>query len=681
MTNDRPDILGMRFLNTSQDAFFTSLPLAPGLTVLQGQNGSGKSTVLHHLRGALTGQATRFPTELYVRGLPTVSTSSWEPGLPEGTLLTPQDPGVWDAAYEILRSAEQFLDGRWWSYSRADLEDLLSRSLFCVKPVGGPGQPTWEVWLAAPTDHPILADQAAQLDVLAAQVRALRAEVMLQGTESVPEGWTVADVVFEHLGGADLALAIERSPLFALWLDFLGGVSGLAWPSRLVLATGDWYPHDGMPIPFARLGVTHALDFPQPDIEFSTERANRLLGKALGPPTPDTSTDRIAADLVTHAQQLSTHANTVLDSLLLDPPTLQATVSPFSRWLTDKPVAWKAQDGADNRPRDPHEMSTAQSRWSLFSACQASIVRSPRGTSGLPRVTVIDEPEAALHRTAESHNADGLAQFITEGAQRFGDRLVVATHSPHLIDLPGAHVFVVNRGTVAPYTGLEELGHRPSAMLDITRTILLVEGVHDDAVLHHLIGDDLRAGHVLVLPLHGGKRLAGTVDSQILFRSGSYNVVALLDNLDPEHLEHSWLTALALAALGDDYVTSLRTAFPRNSEDAFMRQWLIESLKANREHLITPRSLRKGDIIEYLPITALVAPAAGQGKSWDDLRAEHAEALMRRDGAAKDFKQWIRMTYKVGITDEEVDAGAASMDEVPDEFVELGKLLRAMPRL
>ncbi len=679
MTNDRPDILGMRFLNTTRDAFFTSLPLAAGLTVLQGQNGSGKSTVLDHLRAALTGQAPRFPVELYTRGLPTTSTSAWEPGLPAGALLTAQDPGIWDTAYEILGSAAQYLDGRQWQYTRADLEDLLSGSLFCLKPVGSPAQPTWEVWLAAPIDHPILAAQAAALDALAAQVRALRAEALLAGTDSLPEGWTVTDVVHDHLGGADLAHAIESSPLFALWVDFLGS-NGPVWPSRLVLATGHWYPHDGLPIPFARLGTTPCLDFPQPDIEFSTERANRLLGQALGSPAPDVPADQMTAELQTHAHQISAHANTLLDSLLLDPPTLQATVAPFTRWLTDTPVTWKAQDGTDDRPRDPHEMSTAQSRWALFSACQASTARSPRGASGLPRVTVIDEPEAALHRTAEAHNATGLAQFITDGAHRFGDRLVVATHSPHLLDLPGAHVFVVNNGVVAPYTGLEDLGHRPSAMLDITRTILLVEGVHDDAVLQHLIGDDLRAGHVLVVPLHGGKRLAGTVDSQMLFRSGSYNVVALLDNLDQEHVEQSWLTALALAALGEDYVSSLRDAFPRDNEDAFLRQWLIESLQANREHLITPRSLRKGDIIEYLPIASLVAPAADQGRSWEDLRSEHAEARTRKGGAPSDFKQWVRQTYNVRLSDYEISAAAASMDEVPDEFVELGHLLRAMPR-
>lgn len=101
-----------------------------------------------------------------------------------------------------------------------------------------------------------------------------------------------------------------------------------------------------------------------------------------------------------------------------------------------------------------------------------------------------------------------------------------------------------------------------------------------------------------------------------------------------------------------------RDAFPRDNEDAFLRQWLIE----------------------YLPIASLVAPAADQGRSWEDLRSEHAEARTRKGGAPSDFKQWVRQTYNVRLSDYEISAAAASMDEVPDEFVELGHLLRAMPR-
>jgi len=198
----------------------------------------------------------------------------------------------------------------------------------------------------------------------------------------------------------------------------------------------------------------------------------------------------------------------------------------------------------------------------------------------------------------------------------------------------------------------------------------LVEGVHDRDVLEALIGDSLRRANVMVIPLHGGRKLAETVDTQVLFTYTDARVVALLDNLSAAQLDDAWRSALAMGS-PNDAVGSLRTSLPGNNEIRFIRQWLINALERGVAHRVSPWALSKGDIIEYLPIESLVPPAHQRGMTWDDLRSEQFKQTRTHDN----FKPWLRKRYGVAISDDDVKQSATQMDSIPEEFTMLAEML------
>jgi hypothetical protein len=148
--------------------------------------------------------------------------------------------------------------------------------------------------------------------------------------------------------------------------------------------------------------------------------------------------------------QIRDLANDLLTGFLLDPPRLQYrfSVEPVDV-VGGTTFSWTTSDGIPLRG-----LSKAEKSWVTLSLRLAILaLTGGNPLQGFPTPTahdlrlanntfvIVDEPEAALHRAAEAHMAQGLAAL----ASHSDFYLVVATHSPHILNLTSAHVQRVHR--------------------------------------------------------------------------------------------------------------------------------------------------------------------------------------------------------------------------------------------
>ena len=387
---------------------------------------------------------------------------------------------------------------------------------------------------------------------------------------------------------------------------------------------------------------------------------------------------------------LQDQVNETLRSVLIDAPDALLDVDPAPTPFISKPVAWRF--GRRRLPIDA--LSRAERQWAELAIRESMVLQLSALVFGdAPKravLSVIDEPESALHRAAEAHMARALRNRGDSGMV-----LVVATHSPELLDAPEGWITEVKKhggnwgkSRIEPLRALERedlarLGLLPSDLLRRHRVILLVEGQHEEVLLDAFLADRLRAARVKVVPLHGGKRLAGTVDSQVLFTHTDAHVVALLDNLRAERLASVWEIATGLAVRGDVQaaIEAVVEGIPDNrkrkgDEAGYMRGWLTRALQEGLTSRATPYALSEADIIRYLPVSSF-APGAD---SWSDLERRHNEerAAARPDRMPpSDFKAWLADRFKITITPGLLRDTATTI-ETPRDFERLMKTLEAI---
>ena len=209
----------------------------------------------------------------------------------------------------------------------------------------------------------------------------------------------------------------------------------------------------------------------------------------------------------------SERANRILGKLLLKPPRLSLVAGEPLDWATGYGPHWESDPGGkiDN-------LSDAEKRWSRIAIALASHhlplrnfhdlgISSAGATLTRPApFLLLDEPERGLHRAAEAHLADGLL-----GLARTDEvRLIIATHSPTLLDAGQGQIVELKKrpnggiGELAELTSAEidelrSFGLQPSSLLYLDRGYLLVEGVHDKAILEGWFAEELKALRVSVL--------------------------------------------------------------------------------------------------------------------------------------------------------------------------------------
>lgn len=676
-----------------------ALHFRPGMTVLYGRNGAGKSTVINALRSALTGVRASIPVELYVR-LPTESRDFGVEGqsrrhvYPRLPIETKRSMNGVPLDLEALLSAAQYdWSTRCDAADRSLAEAAVRSDRLAVIPVGSEGAPQWQVWLAADPYRPEMRPWVE------------RSKARLLASDKAYQDWA------EHDEDDDLREQFDDTiwelvsdPLFSIaWtrpgdepitrFDYLDDMRQRQ--ETLGIPTG---PHDGLPIPVARLATSERLDWPRPLFEVEEGVLQAMLDHARTRTEYGHGTSELPT-IAKRTQHIEADARTFYPLMLGDCPALWVADGRYATWRSAGQYSWAAGPVGSFRPM--RHLSAAENRWARFAAMLATGLDGPPivdFTTPRPewpesldedaaRVLILDEPELHLHRSAEHHMAEGLRTLAHDTV----DYVFVATHAPDLLNVPGVNLYWVTNGTLKEFTGatlqdLDALGLNPSDLLSITRVVVLVEGHHDQLVLERLIGDRLRRAHAHLIPLDGGSRLADVVDSQILFDFTQAHVIGLLDNLDPTVARDAYLEAerLLLEEGPSSAIAVIDRLIPgrKSSEFVYLNKWLKRALTRQDGFpysRFTPWGLTKPDIIDYLPVQQFVPNA----ESWDALHRTHQELLDSGQTKIGNFKKWAEKTHNTDFTDARINTAIASMDYIPEEFIALAdeceRVARAAP--
>jgi hypothetical protein len=167
------------------------------------------------------------------------------------------------------------------------------------------------------------------------------------------------------------------------------------------------------------------------------------------------------------------------------------------------------------------------------------------GREARPAIRILDEPEAHLHPSAQRRIAEALT-----GLKSRGQNIVLASHSPHFLDLPGwslVHAQRTSEGVTFSRLQLGDLHARRAlaGQMGLTRgelltrvnLLLVVEGQHDQRLLEAFFADDLEEGGVAILSMHGTNNLLATAQMSFVERFMDVPMAVLLDHTDVERLE------------------------------------------------------------------------------------------------------------------------------------------------
>ncbi|MEU1955678.1 ATP-dependent nuclease [Nocardia rhamnosiphila] len=155
----------------------------------------------------------------------------------------------------------------------------------------------------------------------------------------------------------------------------------------------------------------------------------------------------------------------------------------------------------------------------------------------------LDEPEVHLHLTAQQDVVETIGLLVRDSAG-----VLVATHALPFIDAPPGSATVhtlVNLGgrtSMSHGSGLrslisraDELGIAPSALAQIYRGVLLVEGINDVEVVARYGGVDLDGERVLVIPIQGHFGIVNLAEAEFLHALG-IPLYVLLDHVRRDDL-------------------------------------------------------------------------------------------------------------------------------------------------
>jgi len=367
------------------------------------------------------------------------------------------------------------------------------------------------------------------------------------------------------------------------------------------------------------------------------------------------------------AREWSERASKLLSSVLPGSPELTCVSGNAVDWLRGDGPKWLL----GGRPLE--DASKAQLRW-------VSLVIGAV-TDGPSDVLLIDEPESGLHRTAERAVSSALS---TVG---FADVVIAATHSPLLIDEPGAHLLRISaeQGAVSwkdeYYDQHLELGILKSDVLANVRLFLLVEGEHEKVVFDVLFGSRLRALGVRIIAMRGGAAVSGIIDSQFLFTCTDATIMVLLDNVSAESVQLTWGAARAHAQRGElegarEEVLQWSRQDPamkgRSDERAWLSELMTAALSSGEHERVEVHGLAEPDLIYYVPSESFVG-----NRPWSVVKEKYSQYVAECAEKGKkplSLKPWIEKTYSRDATSPEAfRSAAACMDRgvLPSDITEL----------
>ena len=364
----------------------------------------------------------------------------------------------------------------------------------------------------------------------------------------------------------------------------------------------------------------------------------------------------------------SMEATRFASMLLEHAPRMECRLTPPSRWHREPAVRWIALDTSGHWV-DLDELSSAQQRWAKFS------IRLALGNyrAGVPLVVLLDEPEKALHRTAERHLARGLRQLTDE----FDATVIVATHSPAFLDGSPRQLVHIRRDadgrTVADKmpNNLRErigtLGLDTSDLLQLCRTVVLVEGQHELVIFDELFDSEFREAGAIAFAIRGVTKLASAADAQLMFGYTNARLLVVVDNEDAERVRSIWERACGAADSGADPIPVLSefTKKKKDTEALFLQEFCALAIRERHRGRIGFYTMSLPDIPEYLPVHS-VASGAPPEATWESLHKLH-----RQTAKHIRFKDWMSSEYHADYTEDGLRSAVRSLDHIDAELVGL----------
>jgi len=662
MAENEVDVFGVGILGPPPLGMI-NLELTPGLSVLYGVNGAGKTRVLDAVRAAFrarsdsTLRSGRGAAMLYAR---------WTPDA-DGLVTSRMRAAASDVWKNFnLRSGDDLVDVPEWLFPESEPLDIaagivelesdgnreLAREVVdqqLLVLING------DLWLGAS-----ISDLTPELQRLWNSNRTMARRTIELATK--PEEARAEQALRYAVGELE-----PDSPPFML---------RAAWEVELNSADA---PPPWVPLPIVSLGPYYgsfgeALSDAAFDAEEQTVSYLRSVGMPLShPPTyrslltgsdlEGVTVDQEVCELAVH---LSARASDLAAMLMLDGPVLRCDLRDPNDWALGRTVEWQAYDSPSMVWVKLEDLSRAQQRWA-FVAIQIALREGARERIS---VIVLDEPEEALHARAERHLIAGLEQLSAETSVP----VVVASHSADALRSPKAkllHVSRDGRGLTrvdilrsAARDTIDELGLDPIDVLQLVRVFVVVEGHHDKLILDSLLRDELHRLRAELLPARGASQIATITDSQLIFDYTSASALVLVDNASADDVRAVWDDARELARNSDTAGArkALDQGFSRKvAEERFLKEFCWKAIERGQLDRVDVWALQMPDIVMYLPADHLVPSEP----SWEALRERHAAH------SGKDFKSWLVADCDADFSDEALLTAIASMDAIPPEFSEL----------
>lgn len=656
-----------------------AITLGSRLTTIYGLNGAGKSSALKALAATLTGRIDLSHTACDLGGTHLIVECNAEsPELP--ALL-----GLRSLVSLDSTKLSSVVVRRWPDLPGEVLRELCIRPIVALFPCGhGVGQ--WDAWLAFdPDTHPATARLHRELS----EVWGDQAESITELEELIARSDDVRDAVegmFADIGPIHLADTVgpvhtyNRAYLDAFWR---------AGDPPYTKANCLWEPSDdSLPRPLFRIGPTAGLRLSvllEDAVDVSALTAEWARRRALADreahglgaefdPTDDSEEffefEHLHAPWLhdsselEHAEAVTEQVNATYRSLLQAAPELKLVVGSYVDWLAGQPYVWLA----DGRPLAT--LSRAQLRWAQLAI---ALTLNPDYS-----LLLLDEPESSLHRSAEDHMVSGLLNLALRGLP-----IVAATHAPDLLDQADSAVLECRRdqngSVIKPLTEgirerLEDLGLAPSDLLGGLRTVILVEGLHDQVILEAAIGDRLRRAKARIYAARGAKKMGSILEGPFLVEWTNATIIPVLDSDATIDLHYIIDAAPVVAATSG--IAAARTWVLNNFADsstdksAYLSELVMSTVEHPRSGHISPYVMSKKDILEYVDPEALgISP----GQTWQDLRLAADKAGMKNE---MQFKRWLKQ--KRGASLDEVTlarAGRQLAATLPEEFLRLARLV------
>ena len=184
---------------------------------------------------------------------------------------------------------------------------------------------------------------------------------------------------------------------------------------------------------------------------------------------------------------------------------------------------------------------------------------------------IFDEPERHLHPSAQRQVAEWIASLAEAGAF-----VLVATHAAPFLRLPlesAEYVLVyegsdgmsrtdpITRDVLGALTArADRAGLSPAELIQLTQAFLIVEGRHDEQVIDHFYGDDLRKARIAILPLRGTTRTKLLAEAEFLRRL-RIPIFILFDRTSREDSQESQAISSLLKHWPDDEAPPVKIEF------------------------------------------------------------------------------------------------------------------------